>query len=33
MTYLNNVEENGETSFAHYGASVKPEKENSNLGT
>ena len=27
MTYLNNVEENGETSLAHYGASVKLEKE------
>ena len=27
MTYLNNVEENGETSLAHYGANVKLEKE------
>ncbi len=26
MTYLNNVKENGETSFVHYGVSVKPEK-------
>ena len=26
MTYLNDVEEGGETSFSHFGLSIRPEK-------